>query len=140
MKARRARWARGADKVASWFGLELRGTDKKGRARLPLHSADVTISTVRRSSAIAKAESVKPRSRPAFWLHVHLSKKHPNTIALILDTDTAAQVCADLAARWNEAAPRREYIGDGAHDSFAVKPKPASPSDSRGFRIGGTSS
>ncbi len=117
MKARRARWARGADKVASWFALELRGTDKKGRARLPLHSADVTISTVRRSSAIAKAESVKPQSRPTFWLHVHLSKKHPNTVALIVDAKTAEKLCQALAAHWAFASNSPTAFPSGSLDS-----------------------
>ena len=130
MKARRARWARGADKVASWFGGEDRGTDGRGRARIMIDDAEVTVSTVRRSSAIAKAETNKPRGR---WAHVHRSKKHPNTVAIIVDVQTAETICRDLATEWRATLPKRP-------PAFDAKEETASPSDSRVFRIGGTSS
>ena len=98
----RSAWAKSADKVASWFGIEGKGTSLLGRARLRLSWARIETRTVSRSSAIAKAERTKPAGIERLrWLSVLTSRRNPNTVALIVDTETAEQICRLLYRSWS---------------------------------------
>ena len=121
----RAPWARTADRIAGWFGITGKGTTRLGRARIPFSGARIETRTVISSSAIAKAEHTKPRSLPFLtpqrWLSVLISRRHPNSVALIVDRETAESICRFLARSWS---------------SGTIPPSPP-PSDSHDF-VGGT--
>lgn len=100
----RAAWARSADLVARWFGIEGKGTTRLGRARIPFKGARIETRTVMRSSAITKAELTKPQGLPFLpaerWLSVLISRRQPKTVALIMDAELAESVCRHLSRTW----------------------------------------
>ena len=85
--SKRATWARNADRLAEWFGLNRKGTTRLGKARLTFRGAIVESRTVRRSGAMNAAGKTKAAGkRNALpWVHVLFSKRDPNTIAIIVD-------------------------------------------------------
>jgi len=99
----RSLWAKQADKIGSWFGIQGKGTSSLGRARLRFKGARVETRTVLRSSAITKAERTKPTGIPERlrWVSILNSRRNPNTVALIVDAETAEQICRLLYRSWS---------------------------------------
>lgn len=118
----RAAWARTADRVASWFGIEGKGTTRLGRARIPFSGARIETRTVLSSSAISKAERTKPRSLPFLtpqrWLSVLISRRHPNSVAMIVDRETAESICRFLSRSWSSGTISDPPSPSDSHDSL----------------------
>lgn len=102
--SRRARWARRADDLAEWFGLNRKGTASSGRARIPFRGAIVESRSVIRSAAVAVAQRTRRAGvlNALPWLHVVFSRKHRETVAMILDRKDAIAVIGFLRRRWTE--------------------------------------
>ena len=85
--SKRAAWARNADRLAEWFGLDIKGTTRSGKARLAFRGAIVESRTVLRSGAMNSAAKTKAAGKRNGlpWVHVLFSKRDPNTIAIIVD-------------------------------------------------------
>lgn len=82
-----------------------------GRARIPFRDAIVESRSLLRSASIAVAQSTRKAGRlnRVPWLQVLFSRRHRDTVALILDRKDAEAACRFLKSRWSS--------GIVAHDS-----------------------
>ena len=97
--SKRAIWARNADRLAEWFGLERKGTTRSGKARLEFRGAIVESRTVLRSGAMNAAAKTKAAGKRngLSWVHVLFAKRNPNTIAIIVPTDLGELILKNLS-------------------------------------------
>lgn len=97
--SKRATWARNADRLAEWFGINQKGTTISGKARLAFRDAIVESRTVLRSGAMNAAGKTKAAGKRNSlpWIHVLFSKHNPNTIAIIVDKDLGGLLLKSLS-------------------------------------------